>query len=81
MHCAECERPVFMPQADGRYRVHAFCCKRCEVDYYSREQRLARALDPRPCVECGETFQPKRKDAMYCGAACKQRAYRKRATP
>jgi len=30
------------------------------------------------CVSCGEKFEPKRSDAKYCSAACRQRAYVKR---
>jgi hypothetical protein len=27
---------------------------------------------------CGKTFTPKRSDALFCSAACKQKAYRRR---
>jgi hypothetical protein len=30
------------------------------------------------CATCGEQFAPKRSNALYCSAACKQTAYRQR---
>jgi hypothetical protein len=30
------------------------------------------------CATCGEQFAPKRSDAVYCSAACKQKAYERR---
>lgn len=30
----------------------------------------------RQCAVCGKRFTPKRKDAMYCGPSCKQKAWR-----
>lgn len=32
------------------------------------------------CVVCGGTFTAKKVDALYCSAACKQKAYRRRVT-
>src|SRR5262249_39290 len=32
------------------------------------------------CQACGGFFRPKRRDAVYCSPACRQRAYRKRVT-
>ena len=42
-----------------------------------REHWLARQR-PTACATCGEKFEPKRSDAKYCSAACRQRAYVKR---
>jgi hypothetical protein len=33
--------------------------------------------DGKRCLECGKIFEPKRLDAKFCSAACKQRNYRK----
>jgi hypothetical protein len=30
------------------------------------------------CATCGEQFALKRSDAVYCSAACKQKAYERR---
>jgi hypothetical protein len=38
-----------------------------------------RGLAARPCEECGRDFAPRRRsNARLCGAACKQKAYRRR---
>jgi hypothetical protein len=40
--------------------------------------------DPSPlarCGQCGEPFSPARRDAKFCGGACKQAAYRRRQRP
>jgi hypothetical protein len=31
----------------------------------------------RPCLTCGEMFEPTRTDAKFCCAACKQKAHRR----
>lgn len=39
--------------------------------------RLKRTLpDPIACASCHEVFQPQRRTAKYCGAACRKRASR-----
>jgi hypothetical protein len=43
--------------------------KRYWADYHSR---------PVACATCSKEFKPKRRDAKYCSAACRQRAYMKR---
>ena len=32
-------------------------------------------------ADCGKSFMPKRSDAKFCSAACKQRAYHHRIKP
>jgi ribosomal protein L37AE/L43A len=32
----------------------------------------------RACETCGEEFEPKRSDAIYCSDKCKKKAYRKK---
>ena len=42
-----------------------------------RERRALRRRERRQfCAGCGATFVPARRDARYCGNACRQRAYR-----
>ena len=73
--CITCQRPVVnLPRFT---RKHTFCCKSCEVRYYS--QRRKKAAAQQKCVECGRIFKPTRSDSMYCLNACRQRSYRKRA--
>jgi hypothetical protein len=38
-------------------------------------------MSRRKCQACHEWFTPKRKDARFCSAACKQRSYRRRLKP
>jgi hypothetical protein len=50
-------------------------------DHCAKQARNARRRKSKPttCAGCGETFVPKRSDAKFCSAACKQRAYRQRS--
>jgi hypothetical protein len=47
---------------------------------WERRGEAKRILTTRPCVGCGETFEPTRADAQYCSSACRQQAYRHRVT-
>jgi hypothetical protein len=83
--CATCGRPVH--NTDRRGRRWVFCCDQCRAQHQSSRQaavareRRAEARDvSRPCLECGEHFEPRRADSKYCSPACKQKAYRKRVT-
>jgi hypothetical protein len=82
--CDNCGRMVH----DTVWRVprrYVYCCEHCQLTYQSKRlaaaarQRRADARDPsRPCLECGECFEPERADAQYCCSAHRQLAYRKR---
>ena len=73
--CEKCQRMVVhLPRFD---RKHTFCCKSCEIRYYSHRRKKAAAQQR--CVDCGEVFKPARSDSLYCSNACRQRSYRKRA--
>jgi predicted nucleic acid-binding Zn ribbon protein len=72
-----------------RHRDHLryfVCSDRCRIAIYNanaREklnERGERPVPKHPCVICGEPFTPKRSDAIYCSAACKQRGYRRKQT-
>lgn len=63
--------------------------RRIYDDYYkcSRYVHRKNAIEKRKrerffteCQECGRYFTPQRSDARYCCAACKQKAYRHRAS-
>jgi hypothetical protein len=51
-------------------------CRQCAAD------ATAAARSPRPparaCARCGEEFEPRRPEAVYCSGACRQAAYRAR---
>jgi len=77
--CENCGRSVHQ-EYNRRFYRHTFCCEVCVRAFFATAARLRRAeeRDPRPCAQCGETFEPTRKDARFCSGACKQLAYRKR---
>ena len=41
---------------------------RDKVNYNTPERRVKH--EPRPCVECGEQFVPRRSDALVCSKRC-----------
>ena len=44
----------------------------------TRRIDAASARETRSCASCGQAFKPARTDAVFCSAACRQRAYRRR---
>lgn len=54
-----------------------YCSIRCRNDAYTnrRRQRHKAAMN-KTCTVCGRKYTAKRIDSMYCGTACKQKAYR-----
>jgi hypothetical protein len=79
--CEGCGRDVY--QAMRVIPSRTFCCMKCEDSARAAEARHRRAEargTTRTCQACGETFEPTRSDSKYCGAACKQKAYRRRVT-
>jgi hypothetical protein len=46
--------------------------------YKAHKEYRERWAKPTVCATCAKTFKPKRADAKYCSAACRQRAYVKR---
>jgi hypothetical protein len=44
----------------------------------TRRIDAASARETRSCESCGQIFEPARTDALFCSAACRQRAYRRR---
>ena len=46
--------------------------------YKWQKQLKAHRVKPTACATCGEEFKPKRTDAKFCSAACRQQAYVKR---
>ena len=69
------------PYKVGRTRRWPRLCDSCAMESENarrrEERRVARA--GRVCPVCGVAFDPPRSDARYCSAACRQRAYRRRA--
>jgi hypothetical protein len=78
--CEQCGKPWPGFGADLSKR-RRFCSSRCAAAARRQRQRKWRDdPEPRECGGCGSEFRPKRRDAMYCSVACKQRAYRRRTT-
>jgi hypothetical protein len=55
------------------------CCERCSGQLLRAARRTYRLAHD--CASCGKVFTPKRSEAKFCSAGCKQRAYRQRALP
>jgi len=78
--CVECGGPVVQMEI-GRPR--RFCSDECKTRCGNRQLRRRRQPvgkpAERPCIHCGKTFQPKRRDRTYCyDGWCHQAAYQKR---
>lgn len=62
--------------------IKKYCNERCcylGFWKHKREKRLAMRKDT-VYKTCGNTFTPKRSDAVYCSNACRQKAYRQSVT-
>ena len=75
--CEGCSK-IFMPtRKDQR-----FCGSRC----YNQQYKRTVTVEPRPCVECGEVFQPRNQRNILCSQECryvndKRRAYERGTIP
>lgn len=88
--CRGCSQPLLYPErwtTPNTYRrrmQHHFlprtivCSSRCAQRCRRRSKRLHRPSIT--CAECGTAFQLSRSDSRYCSAACRQKAYRQRAS-
>ena len=63
-----------------RSNSSACCTGFCQQQLKKTKEREKRRPEPRECHQCGETFEPRRKDSKFCTSACKQKAYRRRVT-
>lgn len=78
--CAACGQLV-VRGADPRLK-RVTCSVTCSVSLTSsRNARVAAANtgSGQPCETCGEQITTGRADSRYCGSACRQKAYRRRA--
>jgi hypothetical protein len=76
--CGGCSRPVYItPRALKSWLRHgqrAYCCEDCR----RRPPAQSDGRMTRACAVCGKDFELKRLDAMFCGAACRQKSARSR---
>jgi hypothetical protein len=70
--CNHCARPVISFRKVPRQVI---CGPECRQAIRNAQ---GRRRDGQWCRTCGQTFPPKRTDALFCSAACRQRAYRRR---
>lgn len=58
-----------------------FCSSRCHIHFYDLRKQVRRAeARKRQCIVCNEPFEPLRSNALTCSPACRQKAYRRRAS-
>ncbi|OKO83156.1 hypothetical protein AC629_22920 [Bradyrhizobium sp. NAS80.1] len=69
--CKGCGQRMRLNEAFGRKIIA--CSDRCA----QRERRQRHRQRSRAVCICGIRFVPKRRDAKFCSAACKQKAYRR----
>jgi hypothetical protein len=76
--CEGCGRTVHRHYDVRNSRIIA-CCARCRDIAHAAKAKAARTAnrEEKICLMCRKTFTPRRTDALYCGAACKQAAWRK----
>jgi hypothetical protein len=71
--CEHCGRTV-IHDSSVQPQIIA-CSNQCRRAIYNASRRRAAMT---VCSECGGLFTPSRSGALYCSAACKQKAYRDR---
>jgi hypothetical protein len=73
--CKGCGLAMRAPERKAGRPDLTTCSDRCA----QRVRRLRRRQKRRTCATCGLQFKTTRSDARFCGAACKQKAFRRRA--
>lgn len=76
--CPACGKVFYTTNPRRKYDDYYMCSR-----YIHRQNAKAARKQARHYVECAickKWFLPARTGAMYCGAACKQKAYRQRVT-
>jgi hypothetical protein len=77
--CAACGRPVYV-HTSGRRRKWVLCSDACRRAKYRALYFASKGSRKATCPVCGEPFTQRRSDAVTCGPACRQKAYRRRVT-
>jgi hypothetical protein len=64
-----------------RRKAERDCANEKQRKQYARRRKRKQALRPAiMCAGCGRKVESNRKDAKFCGPACRQKAHRKRVT-
>jgi hypothetical protein len=74
LRCGWCDR-AFRYSGQGRRR---YCTEQCRRHASALRTGRLSGVDEAECVICGTHFVGRRSDAVYCGASCRQVAYRRR---
>lgn len=83
--CSRCgeHRPLsdFNRSGGSKDGLHSYC--RACVSAYAKARYRGKSepLPPRECGHCGQSFQPKARNAVYCCPNCKQKALHRRRFP
>ena len=75
--CPVCGTVFYTGNPYKKYDDYYTCSRYIHRDNAKKARERARATK---CTICGKSFIPQRAGALYCSAACKQMAYRKRVT-
>ena len=83
--CPYCGNAFYTCNNRQIYCPDTFIGTSCAVKANQARQKAYRAEErkstlQKTCAVCGRTFTAKKVDALYCSAACKQKAYRRRVT-
>jgi hypothetical protein len=73
MKCKYCKK--YFEQNPKCQRTQKFCSKKCLTHYFNRRRKKINHKKRR-CKACGNWFQPKHKNKLYCNVKCWNRANR-----
>jgi hypothetical protein len=76
-YCSQCRAEWDKRQQTERVQKNAR--QREYYQFRKRREEFRRSAHRHECATCGNEFTPNRAHALYCSAACRQRAYMKRA--
>lgn len=77
VRCAVCRRHIYRPTtAPWKHAWPEVCSRSCRREQRKAERQVRH--EPRACIACGRTFQPRRSDAKACSGRCRTRLHRQR---
>jgi len=70
--CAQCREPMAVSDTRARYcTVECYRASRREKIRPFNARRPKVGKQPKVCMQCGESFTPKRRDARFCSGRCR----------
>ena len=77
--CPYCGKVFYTRNKRQIYCPDTGCGSSCALKANKERRKELHAEEcQKTCIVCGHTFTAKKVDALYCSAACKQKAYRRR---